>query len=347
MYNAEKYITACLDSILVQTFQDFEIILVDDGSTDNSCVIVESYLSKFGGKLQLIRSKINSGSGAFPRNKGMNFSCGEYILFVDSDDAIIPTALEELFHAAENFQADLIHCGAFLRATGETSIAEYEKFNKVIGSKNISHVKNPVVFSNELSERVVAFGAGKFNTTPWNYLYRREFILQNQIKFPNLMHGEDEIFDFMAICLAKKFVLIPTVYYIYRVRGDSVNRAGLMINNHVHNWFGSTLKAIEIYENFMEKFPQFNENPNLKYIVFEFFVNHNVSHHIMPVYTKFAAPSLDALVRRELAEVKDKTALAAFLFNRMNVFQVRLNSLQQIISQKDAQIAELQKQLQK
>ena len=296
-----------------------------------------------GSRLQLIRSEKNSGSGAFPRNKGLEIARGEFILFVDSDDAVTKTALDELFHAAKNFQADLIHCGAFRRAKGEVSLADYENFDVVIGSKNISLVEEPVIFSNKLSERVTAFGTGKFNTTPWNYLYRREFLLQNQITFPNLMHGEDEIFDFMAICLAKKFVLIPNVVYVYRVRGDSVNRNKLTLDKHVHNWFGSSLKAIEIYENFMAKFPQFEENPNLKYIVFEFFASHNVSNQIMPVYTNFTAPSLDSLIRKELAEVKDKTALAAFLFNRMNIFQVRLNLLQQKFSQLEKQLEELQK----
>ena len=344
MYNVEKYIGECLDSILAQTFTDYEVIVVDDCSTDKSCDVVESFMPKFGEKLQLIRSKVNSGGcPGIPRNTGIKIARGEYVLFIDSDDAITKTALEELFNAAKNFQADLIHCGAFRRAKGEVSLADYENFDTVIGSKNISLVEEPVIFSNKLSERVKAFGTGKFNTTTWNYLYRREFLLQNQITFPNLMRGEDEVFDFMAICLAKKFVLIPNVFYVYRMRGDSLNRSKLTLNKHVHNWFGSTIRAIEIYENFMEKFPQFEENPNLKYIVFEFFASHNVSNQIMPVYTNFTAPSLDALIRKELADIKDKTTLAAFLFNRMNIFQVRLNLLQQKFSQLEKQLEELQK----
>lgn len=339
MYNSEKYIGDCLDSILAQTFDDYEVIAVDDCSTDESCKIVENYQKKFEDKLQLIQLEKNSGSGAFPRNKGLEIACGEYILFVDSDDAIVKTALNVLFKAAEEFQADVIHCGAFLRADEKDSVSDYKNLKAAIGSSTILHVDESSVFSDKISDRVVNFGLGKFNTTPWNYLFRREFLLQNQITFPPLMHGEDEIFCFMAICTAKVFALIPNVFYIYRM----VNKTKTPLEKHVHDWFGSTLKAIEIYENFMEKFPQFNENLNLKYMVFEFFANHNVSKHIMPIYTKYPAPKIDALIRNELADIKDKTALTAFLFNRMNLFQVRLIQAQQQLEQLDAQIKELQK----
>ena len=110
MYNMEKYIGECLDSVLSQTFQNYEVIIVDDCSTDKSCEIVESYKPKFGGKLQLIRSEKNSGYPGIPRNKGIDISKGKYICFLDSDDAFINTALEELYNTAEEFQADVIHC---------------------------------------------------------------------------------------------------------------------------------------------------------------------------------------------------------------------------------------------
>lgn len=110
MYNTEQYIRDCLDSILAQTFQDFEVIVVDDCSTDNSVLIVESYLPKFNqgvNRLKLIRSEKNSNTPGMPRNVGIRFSRGEYILFVDSDDAITPTALEELYPIAKKFDADV------------------------------------------------------------------------------------------------------------------------------------------------------------------------------------------------------------------------------------------------
>ena len=91
MYNVEKYLEDCLESLLAQTFQDYEIIIVDDCSTDNSCAVAESYMKIFNKKaqekLRLIRSEKNSGSGGMPRNIGISFARGKYIYFVDSDDA--------------------------------------------------------------------------------------------------------------------------------------------------------------------------------------------------------------------------------------------------------------------
>ncbi|MBQ7198035.1 MAG: glycosyltransferase family 2 protein [Selenomonadaceae bacterium] len=121
MYNAEKYICDCLDNILIQTFQDFEVIIVDDCSTDKSCDVVESYLPEFNSsgydKLKLLRSKVNSGGEGTPRNIGVNISCGEYILFIDSDDFITKTALEELYPIAKKFDADVVHCEKYFQFT--------------------------------------------------------------------------------------------------------------------------------------------------------------------------------------------------------------------------------------
>ncbi len=94
MYNAEKYIKVCVGSVLAQTFQDFEIIIIDDCSTDNSYKICQELYGN-NKKIRLIRHEKNQGAG-FARNNGIKNSHGEYIMFVDSDDAIMPYSLEKL-----------------------------------------------------------------------------------------------------------------------------------------------------------------------------------------------------------------------------------------------------------
>ncbi|MCR5833692.1 MAG: glycosyltransferase family 2 protein [Selenomonadaceae bacterium] len=81
LYNVEKYIGEALDSLLAQTFKNFEVIVVDDCSTDSSCAIVENYKEKFNGRLTLFHMEENTGSGAMPRNKGLYLSRGEYVTF--------------------------------------------------------------------------------------------------------------------------------------------------------------------------------------------------------------------------------------------------------------------------
>ena len=114
MYNTEKYITQCLESVLAQTFKDFELIVIDDCSTDNSVKIVERFADKFNGRLQLIKQKKNNGSPGPLRNKGIKLAKGEYITFLDSDDLFTDTALEELFKIAEETQAEVLHANQFI-----------------------------------------------------------------------------------------------------------------------------------------------------------------------------------------------------------------------------------------
>ena len=108
LYNAERYIGETLDSLLAQTFQDFELIVVDDCSTDSSCAVVENYAERFGGRLKLTRTIKNTGSGTEPRNLGLTLSRGEYVYFMDNDDAVTPTALDELYALAKKFDADAL-----------------------------------------------------------------------------------------------------------------------------------------------------------------------------------------------------------------------------------------------
>lgn len=119
MYNAEKYIGECLDSILAQTFPYFEVILVDDCSTDNCAKIAKSYLEKFGGRLKIATLHKNSGNPSTPRNVGIEISSGEYLLFIDNDDAITNTALAELYLTAKRFEADVLFYNGYYRFHGD------------------------------------------------------------------------------------------------------------------------------------------------------------------------------------------------------------------------------------
>ena len=128
LYDSEKYIAECLDSLLIQTFQDFEVIAVDDCSEDNSVAIVNDYVPKFGGRLSVVRMEKNSGYAGFPRNKGIELADGEYLYFIDADDTIAPTALEELYSQAKKFDADVVHCEKYYAVPEEFyHDAEYRK----------------------------------------------------------------------------------------------------------------------------------------------------------------------------------------------------------------------------
>ena len=108
VYNSEKYLKKCLDSLLDQTFQDFEIIAVNDGSTDSSRTILDQYAAQYPDTVH-VYEKGNEGQGA-ARNFGMERAAGEYVLFLDSDDYVEKNMLEALYAAAVRDESDLVVC---------------------------------------------------------------------------------------------------------------------------------------------------------------------------------------------------------------------------------------------
>lgn len=340
MYNAEKYVGECLDSILAQTFQDFEVIVVDNCSTDNSVAIVENYLKNWKeGAIQLVRRKSNSGNAAVPRNTGLKHSTGEFLFFMDSDDAITPNALEELYKVAKNFDADIVYSDKYYHATQDKIINDLNSVRICIGvnCNQGAEIKN---IHENFSERIEAFGTAKMSTFPWSYLFRRKMVMENNVKFPEILHGEDEVFDFHSLCAAKKIVYTPNAFYIYRIRQDSMLHQRLSVEKEIQNWYSSIFKAIGILDEIMSKFKFFEENPEYKYLIFDSFTRKNLPY-APQIYSQIHPGKLDKLLRRELEPVKDKTALAAFLFSRMNIFQVNILQQQNIIRQLQAQIQQL------
>ena len=175
LYNAEEYIGDCLESVLLQTFQSFEVIVVDDCSTDNSCAVVESYIPKFNGRLRLYHTEKNSGGGGYlPRNKGLLLSRGEYIFFIDADDKITPTALKELTTLAEEYQADVVYCENFYTSDDDGT-------NLYTKTKQIGDLaKEPTLEPEDLKERVKNIVSKRYLTVPWNKLVRRSLILSRK-----------------------------------------------------------------------------------------------------------------------------------------------------------------------
>ena len=119
MYNVEKYIGECLDSILTQTFDDYELLVVDDCSTDHSAEIAKSYIDRFNGRMRLIKMNKNTGGAALPRNTGIRLSRGKYLAFIDTDDLFTNNALADMYNAAEQNDADVIHTEKYLISADE------------------------------------------------------------------------------------------------------------------------------------------------------------------------------------------------------------------------------------
>lgn len=220
VYNVENYLKKALDSLCHQTYNNFEAICVDDGSTDNSLMILNEYAQK--DSRFVVISQDNQGQG-IARNKAIDMSSGEYILFLDPDDWIEVNSLEILINKAiQNPEVEVIQFN-YINANenpAKNRIVDFEKnYRKELKFK----LTNNSIY-NWQNFKKVKFQS--FGLAIWNRLYSAKFIKNNNIKLAPNKHGEDHIFSFKSILLAKKMLYIDNVLYHYRMRiGSAVNRA--------------------------------------------------------------------------------------------------------------------------
>lgn len=266
MYNVEKYIGECLDSLLAQTFQNFEVIVVDDCSTDNSFAVVERYAPKFNGRLIISKTEENTGNVAFPRNKGLNLSRGEYIQFVDADDMLIKTALEELYGLAKKHGVEVVCCEQFYKidANGENK--------RILTYQRGKLVDKPTYESSNLKERVKRIMDERYLTVPWNKLVKRDLIMRHEIFFPSLKTSEDNIYTQGFVFYAKKFLRVPNIVNIYRQSEGSSQRAERTPQQTINFWLNPVILGLKALDALMNRHEFFKANPSCRIDILKKFV---------------------------------------------------------------------------
>ena len=202
VYNMEKYLTRCLNSVTKQTLIDIEIICVNDGSTDKSQEILEQYAKK-DNRIKII--KIENSGQAVARNTGISAATGEYLGFVDSDDWIDKNYFEKMYNTAKKYDAP-IACAGFKRfkyANGQ--IKKQFKYEKCID--NI----NDMIDADNVPEHCYI----------WNKIYKRKNWIDANMKFPENMIFEDIAIILKILNSLGPMVTVPNVYYHYRRRKNS------------------------------------------------------------------------------------------------------------------------------
>ncbi len=233
VYNVEKYLRECLDSILNQTFQDFEIICVDDGSTDKSLEILQEYKRK-DDRFVILQQR-HSGAGS-ARNNGIRLAEGKYIQFLDSDDYFEPTLLEEMYNHAEKFNADLTVCSS-RKVDDEGNITETESPNFPI---NIDKVPMEKVFNREdFKEDIFSL----FTPVVWNKLIKKSFLKENNLEFPKLSIYEDIAFMHSVVACANKIVVFNKELINYRF-----NRQGSLVSTRSSHTIDAVKSCIYLGE---------------------------------------------------------------------------------------------------
>lgn len=212
VYNVDKYFRRGIDSVLSQTFRDFELILVDDGSSDATPALCDEYAAR-DPRIRVIHQQ-NVGVGE-TRNRGMDLARGNYILFFDIDDILRPEALARLNeYLSENNPQLLIF--SYREINPELGTEDVFKFSRLDISSN-SELKT--VYVDELS------GLGFNNGFVWNKVYERDFLISNSLRSPNLRIQQDEVFNVEVLKRVDRILVISDVLYDYYVYNSGNNRS--------------------------------------------------------------------------------------------------------------------------
>ena len=212
VYNVAKYLPMCLESIVSQTLTDIEILCVNDGSTDNSLDVLQQFEEK--DKRIIIIDKKNEGSG-IARNTALERAQGEYVYFVYSDDWLDNNdVLKKITERADSENLDILIFGG---------LSCYENNGKIKKSKGGYSLKNlPNKYKNRVfSSKDIRKDIFKFPSTVWTKLYRREFLIKNNIKFQTLGVGQDQLPFFHSMITGERIAVLDECLYCYRK-----NRAG-------------------------------------------------------------------------------------------------------------------------
>ena len=211
-YNVGPYLANCLDSILAQTYLNLEIVIVDDGATDDSAAIATAYMARWPEKIRFFHTENHGVTSA--RLTGVQAASGTWIGFVDGDDEIEPEMYERLYRNAVQYGADISHCGYKIIQNGGEHIHEFYNTGRLLLQNRLDGVKEILV--------------GKFEPSLCNKLFRAELLrgmLQRGEMDPSIKYNEDLLMNYYLFRGAERSVYEDFCGYHYLIRSDSASRS--------------------------------------------------------------------------------------------------------------------------
>ncbi|WP_208558910.1 glycosyltransferase family 2 protein [Marinilactibacillus kalidii] len=227
-YNVERYIEECMDTVLAQTYESLEVIVIDDGSTDATPYLLKQYEKN----VSLTLNKQNKGQGAI-RNQGIEQATGDYLLFVDSDDWIEKNTIETLVFKAQQTEADLV------RFNGQSFFDGAEQYEKSVDYNFSSVLEEHVVYEGEtlLDKNLKAYSA-----SPCLYMVKKALLDAKHIRFPEGVLHEDEYFTTKVFISSKTMIYVDKIFYHRRYRVAST-----MTESTPHHKIKSFESYLEIF----------------------------------------------------------------------------------------------------
>ncbi|ACN83322.1 glycosyltransferase family 2 protein [Brachyspira hyodysenteriae] len=239
VYNAEKYIEKCLDSVINQTLKEIEIICIDDCSTDNSHSILERY-KKIDNRIVVLRNETNQGIGK-NRNIGIKKAVGEYLAFIDNDDFYSPNFLYDLFSTSKKYNSDISYTNTIFR--------EKEDYNIVIDG----NIKDDYVIDYTLPSYFYLYsekGLYSDKLWPWEVwgkIWRKDFLIKNNITFINSNYFEDLVFLLESIIYTPNMSVNNNAKYYNRKILTSAGRSKRSVYADIKNYTAMFDRIFNIY----------------------------------------------------------------------------------------------------
>ena len=243
MYNAEKFLDDCVSSILQQTFDDMEIILVDDCSTDKTLDIAKSFDDA---RIKILQTEKNLGYPGAVRNVGLDAATGEYVFFMDHDDLVFPHAFEKLFAAAQEHDADVVTTTSWIYFEG------FPMDSDKIDSRVVKLEWTPCVskdLKTRLWQELVLKG---MHVAPWCSLYRRKFLAENKIRFPAEVI-EDLFFTIDVLLATDKIFKVDFPFYAWRYSQNSASQTP-------NRAFKNMQSILNLYDFLLKKLEPLNDD---------------------------------------------------------------------------------------
>lgn len=308
VYNVEKYIAECFNSILNQTLQDFEVICINDGSSDNSLEILNSFAKN--DKRFIVISQENQGQGV-ARNNALKIANGEYIVFVDPDDWIEKNMLEEIYKTFKTTNTNVIEFNYQKyneSSKNDKAISLAKHIKKIYGYKlksnssyNIKNLKKLLLY--------------KIRLYPWVRAYSNSFIKNTGAVFSPTKRGEDQLFAFIVLFNAEKIQYLDKILYTYRIRKGSA------VNSISNICFG-VFKNCELLKDYMINHNLYNQYK-------ESFIQYKI--HILSHYYNFIDSKNKEKYISMCKEILNKEEFEAM----MKATKINYNFLEKIFSIKN------------
>lgn len=300
VYNVQQYIGQCLESLVNQTFDDIEIIIVDDGSPDESYKIYEKYAEK-DSRVRIIK-KENAGVSE-ARNTGIDNAAGDFLMFVDSDDWMEPDGCEILYNEYLKNKADLVVSDAYTVTNG------IKRTNRIFKSDFSTNDRD---FIRQYQAACIGYGynpmpADKSNVSglgsPWNKLYSRKIIIDNSLRYDSYVKGiyDDNLFTLHYLSKASSVSYVAKPIYNYRIVTQSLTQS------YKANTLDISRRIFEKIQEFIsqQENPEFFEKPFYMYVIRRLSAELSV-YYFSPKSTKPLSES-----KKELRQMLDKEPYAS------------------------------------